>query len=162
MISSHLEESVNAETEGRSDGPSISYVNEVVLKNVIEMGISITSDCRITNEHALSAAEFVRLLKNDGWSWPAGWYRRNRNYFQHDRGAEHFEKEIEKGRWIHIVVSPGVRRKQCRFGLARRVRDWTLPPRHVELHAERGWLRPSSSKHLWSFLKEKLWPFQAR
>jgi hypothetical protein len=162
MISDRIEDDVKAEPKRRHDGPSITYVNEVVLKNLTELGISITPDCRITNENGLSAAEFAALLKNDGWSWPAQWYRRNRNYFQHDSGAEHFEKEVEKGRWIHIVVSPGVRRKQSRFGITRNARDWTLPPSHVELHAEQDWLRPSSYEHLWSFLKEKLWPFSAR
>jgi hypothetical protein len=162
MISNHIEESVNVETKSRGDGPSIPYVNEVVLKNLSEVGIRITPDCRITNDHGLSAAEFVRVLKNAGWSWPDQWYRRNRNYFQHDSGAEHLEKEVEDGRWIHIVVSPGLRRKQGRFGVTRNISDWTLPPRHVELHAEQGWLRPSSYEHLWSFLKERLWPFPAR
>lgn len=158
MISKSFDQSFNAETERRPDGPSITYINEVVLKNLSESGISITSDCRVTNDQGLSASEFVHLLKLDGWAWPAQWYRRNRNYFQHDRGAEHLEKEVEKGRWIHVVVSPGVRPRPGKFGITRNVGDWTLPPRNVELHAEKGWLRPSSYEHLWSFLKEKLWP----
>jgi hypothetical protein len=159
MSSNRLEDSVKAETKPQRDGPSITYVNEAVLKNLIESGISITSDCRITNDRGLSATEFIGLLRNDGWSWPAPWYRRNRNYFQHDSGAEHLEKEVEKGRWIHIVVAPVRRPKQGWFGITRSVGDWTLPPRNVELHAEKDWLRPSSAEHLWSFLKEKLWPF---
>jgi hypothetical protein len=153
---------MNAETKHRRDGPSLAYVNEVVLQNLIERGIKLAPDCRITNDRGLSAAEVVAMLKNDGWAWPAQWYRRNRNYFQHERVAEHLEKEVEKGRWIHIVVSPGIRQKQGRFGITRTVRDWSLPPNNVELHAEQDWLRPSSYEHLWSFLKERLWPFRNR
>jgi hypothetical protein len=137
------------------EGPSITYVNEVVLKGLNERGIRITPDCRVTNDHGLSASDFVALLNEHGWSWPAQWYRQNRNYFQHQLGAVHLEKEVENGRWIHIVVSLGLRSR--RRGLRRKVRDWTLPPRNIELHAEQGWLRPSSYKHLWDFVKDRLW-----
>jgi len=141
------------------EGPSISYVNEVVLKGLSERGIRITPDCRVTNDQGLSASEFLEVLKERGWSWPSQWYRQNRNYFQHPVRAEHLEKEIEPRRWIHIVVSPGFRLTRARFGRSRRVADWSLPPRNVELHAERGWLRPSSFRHLWDFVSAKLWPF---
>lgn len=137
------------------NGPSVTYVNDVVLKGLNESGISMTPDCRVTNDRGLNASEFVALLKQHGWSWPSQWYRRNRNYFQHDVGATHLEKEVETGRWIHIVVSPGLKsRKGMRPG--GKVNDWTRPPRHIELHAEKGWLQPSSYGHLWSFLKDKL------
>jgi len=137
-------------------GPSIGYVNEVVLKDLSERGISITPDCRITNDRGLSASEFVEMLREHGWSWPSQWYRQNRNYFQHHAGAAHLEKEIEAGRWIHVVVSPGLRQRRGRLIHPRKVADWSLPPRNVELHAERGWLRPSSFRHLWDFFRGKL------
>lgn len=138
------------------DGPSISYINQVVLKGLRERGISITPHCRITNDDNLSAAEIVALLKDDGWSWPRHWYRKNRNYFQHHRGARHLEKEVETGRWIHIVVSPAMREGKATFGRRRKIRDWTLPPKDFELHAEKDWLRPSSFGHLRSFLADRL------
>ena len=137
------------------DGPSISYINQVVLNRLRERGITITPDCRITNDDNLSAAEVVALLKDDGWSWPRQWYRQNRNYFQYYAGARHLEKEVESGRWIHIVVSPAVRRADVALGRARKIRDWSLPP-NIELHAEKEWLRPSSFGHLWSFLADRL------
>ncbi len=146
-------------------GPSVAYVNEVVLKDLREWGIALTPDCRITNERGLSAADLLALLKRYGWSWPPQWHRRNRNYFQHYSGATHLEKEVEKGRWIHIVVTPDVKRKPYfrslpvlrRMQLHRTIKDWTLPPRDIELHAESGWLQPSSYAHLQRFLKEKVW-----
>ena len=146
------------------EGPSVTYVNEVVLKEVIESGIRLTPDCRVTNDRGLSAAEFVDTLMGRGWSWPRAWYRQNRNYFAHDSDARHFEKEVEPRKWIHIVVSPGLRREELnrRVYKGRRHRtisDWSLPPRSVELHAENGWLRPSSYEHLRQYLKQKLWPF---
>lgn len=138
------------------EGPSISYVNEVVLKDLIEFGISITADCQITNDLNLSASEFVKALSDHGWSWPGQWHRQNRNYLQHHAGSIHLEKEVEAERWIHIVVSPGLKPARGVFGRRHEVADWSLPPRPVELHAERGWLRPSSFTHLWDFLRGKL------
>ena len=155
MTSEHHNKAANAPLSSAHDGPSITYVNEVVLKGLDAWGIRITPDCRVTNERSLSASEFVALLKEHGWSWPTHWHRQNRNYFQHDLGAAHLEKEFENGRWIHIVVSPGLRSRRG-LRLRRRVSDWTMPPRHIELHAEKGWLRPSSYKHLWSFVKDRL------
>jgi len=164
MNSTHSNDVTYAETPNLDEGPSVRYVNEVVLKGLSDEGISMTPDCRVTNP-GLSAADFVDLLKRHGWSWPPHWYRRNRNYFQHHAGAAHLEKEIEAGRWIHIVVVPGVKRKAYftrsplrRLKLYRTVRDWTLPPGDIELHAESGWLQPSSYAHLWRFLKERVWP----
>jgi hypothetical protein len=149
------------DAEGFDSGPSIDFVNEVVLKKLRASGITLTSDCRVTNDQGLSAADFVSLLTSHGWSWPPHWYRRNLNYFQHYAGAVHLEKEVEKGRWIHIVVTPGVKRESYftrsplrRIGLRREIKDWSLPPKDIELHAESGWLRPSSYAHLWRFLKE--------
>ncbi len=166
MNSTISHEATDAEMGNLGEGPSVRYVNEVVLKGLSNSGIMMTGDCRITNHHGLSASDFVALLERHGWSWPTQWYRQNRNYFQHHAGAAHLEKEIQKGRWIHIVIVPGVKRKRYftgsplrRLRLHRTVRDWTLPPREIELHAESGWLRPSSFKHLWRFLKERWWPF---
>jgi hypothetical protein len=153
MTSENLNPASDAPSSETQAGPSVAYVNEVVLSGLSEFGIRLTEDVRVTNEQGLSASEFVALLKQHGWSWPRQWYRKNLNYFQHDFGAKHFEKEVEPGRWIHIVVSPGLRSGQG----SRSVKDWTLPPRHIELHAEKGWLRPSSFRHLWSFLKNWLW-----
>ncbi len=141
----------------KPDGPSIPYVNEVVLKGLSEFGISLTPECRVTNARALSSSAFVKLLSEHGWSWPAQWYRQNRNYFQHDAGAVHLEKEVEEGRWIHIVVSPGLRKRRRRLIGRRTISDWTQPPRNIELHAEKGWLRPSSFKHFWSFVTDRPW-----
>lgn len=138
------------------DGPSISYVNEVVLQGLSERGIRITPECRIANDRGLSAAEFVEVLRERGWSWPSQWYRQNRNYFQHPARAAHLEKEIDPGRWIHIVVAPDLKSTRGTFGRTRRIADWSRPPRNVELHAERGWLRPSSFRHLRDFVRAKL------
>ena len=155
----------NDATRNLDEGPSVNYVNEVVLKGLTSSGITLTEDCRITNHHGLSAADFVALLKRHGWSWPPHWYRRNLNYFQHHLGAAHLEQEVEAGRWIHIMVVPGKRKAYFRgsplrrLKLHRKVRDWTLPPRDIELHSESGWLQPSSYAHLWRFLKEKVWAF---
>jgi hypothetical protein len=160
MASEQLNNASDEQVSDGQEGPSISYVNEVVLKGLGEWGIRITASCEVTNDRSLSAKDFLALLTEHGWSWPAQWYRQNRNYFQHNLGAAHLEKEVENGRWIHIVVSPGLSRKPRLFGFAPKVGDWALPPRNVELHAEHGWLRPSSFEHLWSFLKKKLWPFQ--
>jgi len=166
MNSTDSNEGTYGETENLEDGPSVRYVNEVVLKGLSNSGIMMTGDGRITNHHGLSASDFVALLEHNGWSWPTQWYRQNHNFFQHHAGAAHFEKEVESGRWIHIVVVPGVKRKAYftssllhRLRVRRTVRDWTLPPRDIELHAESGWQRPSSFEHLWRFLKERLWPF---
>lgn len=151
-------------TSNLNDGPSVKYINEVVLKGLGDSGITMTADCRITNYRCLSAADFVTLLERNGWSWPRQWYRRNRNYFQHRAGASHFEKEVETSRWIHIVVVPALKSKTDwgrsplrRLIVRRPFKDWTVPPADIELHAESGWLRPSSFEHLWKFLKEKLW-----
>jgi hypothetical protein len=146
-------------------GPTVAYVNEVVLRGLRGQGISMTADCRITNDLNLTASQFVSALLSDGWTWPTGWLRRNRN-FSHDADARHFEKEVEPDRWIHIVVSPGLvedaavaktslnkTKKNSRAG------DWNLPPRNIELHAERDWSRPSSFRHLRQFLFDRLWPF---
>ena len=151
-----------AETDLRK-GPSVDYVNDVVLKELRQSGISMTADCRITNDCGLSASEFVKLFTNAGWSWPRAWFRRNLNH-AHDPDATHLEKEVEKGRWIHVVVSPGLRTEgnlvtSRQDNLNRTVSDWNLPPRHIELHAEIGWSRPSSLKHLLQFLAARLWPF---
>ena len=153
-----------SQRRANDEGPSIAYVNEVVLKELIEFGITLTADCRVTNDRGLSAAEFVDALMGHGWSWPRAWYRQNRNYFAHHSDARHLEKQVEPGKWIHVVVSPGLRHDEAnaRAYKGRRdrtVSDWSLPPRNVELHAEKGWLRPSSYEHLRQFLKQKLWPF---
>ena len=147
--------------EALREGPSVEYVNEVALRELDQSGIRLTADCRITNDHELSSSQIVKLLRAHGWSWPKQWYRQNRNYFQHYAGAAHFEKEVEPGKWIHIVVSPAKKPKAFRWrplsGEMRFQRaDWTRPPRNIELHAESGWLQPSSGTHLWRFLKEKL------
>ena len=156
MTPAHRKPPVDAQNSAQPDGPSVIYINEVVLNGLSESGIRLTPDCRVTNERSLSASEFVALLKRHGWSWPTQWHRQNRNYFQHDLGAAHLEKEVETGRWIHIVVSPGLRSRGG-LRLRRKVNDWTMPPRRIELHAEEGWLRPSSFEHLWGFLKKRLW-----
>src|ERR1043165_496086 len=88
-------------------GPTVAYVNDIVLKGLRGHGISMTDDCRITNDFGLSASEFATLFTNDGWSCPSAWFRRNLNP-AHDRDARHLEKEIEKDKWIHVVVSPGL------------------------------------------------------
>lgn len=137
-------------------GPSVNYVNEVVLRGLSGRGIRITPECRITNDFGLSAAEIVTLLKSDKWSWPKAWYRQNRNYFQHFAGAAHLEKKVEERRWIHIIVSPALKETKDRFGRTRNIRDWTGQPREIELHAEKDWLRPSSYRHLGSFLLDRL------
>ena len=166
MNSTDSNEGTQPKTENLDAGPSVRYVNEVVLKGLSKSGITMTGDCRITNHQGLSASDMVALLEDNGWSWPTQWYRQNYNYFQHHAGAAHFEKEVEEDRWIHIIVVSGVKRKAYftgsflrRLRMRRTVRDWALPPRDIELHAESGWQRPSSFEHLWRFLKERLWPF---
>ena len=156
MKSQHLNEGHERRINAEREGPSTSYVNGVVLKGLGECGVRITPDCRITNDQSLTASELIALLEERGWSWPRQWYRRNRNYLQHDASAVHLEKEVEKGRWIHIVVSPARSSRPRRIVGRRMVADWTLPPKDIELHAERDWLRPSSFKHLWSFVRDVL------
>jgi|ERR1043166_1276713 hypothetical protein len=138
-----------------SDNLSVDYINRVVLKGVIASGISINSDYQITNDCELSASEFVEVFKKDGWWWPSEWYKQNRNIFAHDSDAIHLEKEVEQNRWIHLVVSPGL--KEVSYSVMTRAgpipmsssaSDWTLHPRKVELHAETDWLQPSSKAHL--------------
>ena len=142
------------------DGPTVEYVNEVVLRDLRQLGIGMTADCRITNQGKLSADEFVHAFTSAGWSWPRQWYRRNVNR-AHDADARHLEKEVEHGRWIHVVISPGLREGasyQNHPGIRQMAAgDWSLPPRHVELHAEKYWLRPSSFAHLRQFLRDRLW-----
>jgi len=144
------------------EGPTVEYVNEVVLKDLRLCGIGMTADCRITNQGELSADEFVNAFTSAGWSWPRRWYRRNLNR-AHDADARHLEKEVEPGRWIHVVISPGLRKTEANQSYAenryRAASDWSLPPRHVELHAEKFWLRPSSFAHLRQFLRDRLWAF---
>jgi hypothetical protein len=142
------------------EGPTVEYVNEVVLGDLRQSGIEMTADCRITNQGELSANEFMNAFTSAGWSWPRQWYRRNLNQ-AHDADARHLEKEVEPGRWIHVVISPGLREAdQSHSGNRYRdASDWSLPPRHVELHAEKYWLRPSSFAHLRQFLSDRLWSF---
>ena len=144
------------------EGPTVEYVNEVVLRDLRKCGIGMTADCRITNPEELSANEFVNAFTSAGWSWPRRWYRRNLNR-AHDADARHLEKEVEQGRWIHVVISPGLRETEanqsCAENRYRAASDWSLPPRHVELHAEKFWLRPSSFAHLRQFLRDRLWAF---
>lgn len=141
-------------------GPTVAYVNDVVLKGLRGRGISMTADGRIANDFGLSASEFVTLFTNDGWSWPRAWFRRNLNP-AHDRDARHLEKEIEKDKWIHVVISPGLRTNEDLTSAREAAREhmvseWNLPPRHVELHAEIKWSRPSSLRHLLQFLWARL------
>ncbi|HEX3144583.1 MAG TPA: hypothetical protein VHQ64_11480 [Pyrinomonadaceae bacterium] len=142
------------------EGPTVEYVNDVVLRDLRQCGIGMTADCRITNEGELSADEFVSAFTAAGWSWPRQWHRRNLNR-AHDADAQHLEKEVEPGRWIHVVISPGLREAENGSlpGRYRAASDWSLPPRHVELHAEKHWLRPSSFAHLRQFLRDRLWSF---
>jgi hypothetical protein len=144
------------------EGPTVEYVNDVVLRDLRQCGIGMTADCRITNQGELSANEFVNAFTAAGWSWPRQWYRRNLNR-AHDADARHLEKEVEPGRWIHVVISPGLREAEANQNHSqnryRAASDWSLPPRHVELHAEKYWLRPSSFGHLRQFLRDRLWSF---
>jgi hypothetical protein len=157
--STDTDDALRNKPQNISDGPTVEYVNDVVLRDLRQCGIGMTLDCRITNQRELSAAEFLNAFTSAGWSWPRQWYRRNLNR-AHDVDAIHLEKEVEQGRWIHVVISPGLRGAESNQGSRDgSTSDWSLLPRHVELHAEKDWLRPSSYAHLRQFLRDRLWPF---
>ncbi len=131
----------------------VRYVNDVVLRDVQVAGISIDGTYRI-DTGPYSTSRLLELFKNTGWSWPRGWLRRNRNRLH--RGGIHLENQVENGRWVHLIIVPQTHLHPCDYR-ARRVgkAEWNLPPSRVDLHAENGWLRPSSVAHFCDFIGER-------
>jgi hypothetical protein len=138
----------------------VNYVNTRVLKDVKSKGIAMTADYTIQSGE-MSAVDFFNAFKESGWWWPEGWsgiLRKNRNP-QHKR-AQCLQREMEPGKWMHLVVYPEqtqVQRTLLGIKLGTKtVDDWSKPLRKSsELHCERYWLQPSSAAHWVDFVREQ-------
>ena len=138
-----------------SGAPWVNYVKEVVFRDLKQSGVSIDPSYKISTGD-LSALEVLNLFKNAGWSWAVPWYRRNRN--RNHSGGIHLQKEVENGRWLHLIIIPERSERILQSnaaGLPAVVDNLNLPPRRVDLHAENGWLQPSSAAHFCDFIKER-------
>ena len=138
-----------------SGGPWVHYVNKVVFHDLKQSSVSIDASYKISSG-GLSALELLDLFKRSGWSWPVRWYRRNRN--PNHSGGIHLQKEVENGRWLHLIIIPERGEPVLESegsGVTAVEDDWSVPPRRVDLHAENGWLQPSSAAHFCDFIKER-------
>jgi len=125
-----------------SGAPWVDYINSVLRE--VAAGISIDAGYKI-DTGSYSMLELVEFFKKAGWSWPRRWYKRNRNRVH--AGGIHLEKEVERGKWLHLIIVPG-------NGSGAPV-DWQSPPQRIDLHAENHWLQPSSVRHFHDFVKER-------
>jgi hypothetical protein len=132
-----------------SGAPWVRYVNEVVLGQLRQAGIAIDEDYKISTA-GKSARHLIELFKDDGWSWPQARYRRNRNR-AHRRGI-HLEKEIEAGKWLHLIIVP---QEHLQTRLPNSRLNLESPPVRLDLHAENLWLQPSSVAHFRDFIRER-------
>lgn len=151
MATSTLMTSTNQDSarELMNSGPPwITYVNEVVFGQSKHAALSIDENYKISAGNR-SALEVLDSLKRDHWTWPRAWYRRNLNR-SHRKGI-HLEKEVEDGKWLHLIIVP---QENSSRGVRRAEPDWNKPPLRIDLHAENRWLRPSSGAHFYDFIKE--------
>jgi YD repeat-containing protein len=131
-----------------------SYVNDVVFNGVDNVAMNPPYKIDTGTQ---SSGDFLNSLKNAGWWWPSNRPNLNREH----AGGTNLQREVEAGKWIHITVFPGQSEVTTRslsgksgtikYG-TKKVDDWNKLPRDIQLHCERGWLQPSSFKHLKDFL----------
>ena len=84
------------------------------------------------------------LAKNNFQPFP--WYKPNLNFPEHGNGF-HYEGQLRPNQWYHVVIHP--------------TQDYPLiipgdfrsrPASNIEIHCERGFLRPSSLHHAFDFI----------
>lgn len=114
------------------------------------MDMSVDNEGHLSNPKNLSVTNIVGILEGNG-----AFERFSNNINPLHWGGVHLEGTLQNV-WFHMIFYPGKKTVLGPRQTTKEVDDWSKPPIGVEMHCERGGLRPSSVEHGWDYLKQML------